>query len=285
MSSHVRTLCLCAALLAPTTGWAKPPDLPLRETDQCKEHRPGTLAAGLADEVNADEPAVTIDTLSPVGGLLLVRWLTADISDILNRWYAYAREAFATATTEAAPYSRTPTELVQKIYPVRDLIYGEGAAVRLMAKRFNGSAEQRLMDCIKGVIEPRSWSDQGGPGTIRYLPKGKVLVVNQTVYHQEQVAELMAALRRLDASGQSEEQEVDANSEGVFPGNRPGNHIEVQVAELLEACQRAYADGRYREAAELASRALRLDSGCAAAQTLLSRARANIGRSDKRSAD
>jgi type II secretory pathway component GspD/PulD (secretin) len=57
--------------------------------------------------------------------------------------------------------------------------------------------ENVLIATIKNTVAPGSWSDMGGPGTIDYFPLGMALVINQTPDIQEQVAELLAALRRL----------------------------------------------------------------------------------------
>lgn len=57
--------------------------------------------------------------------------------------------------------------------------------------------EDVLIATIKNTIDPKSWSDMGGPGTIDYFPLGMALVINQTPDIQEQVAELLSALRRL----------------------------------------------------------------------------------------
>jgi type II secretory pathway component GspD/PulD (secretin) len=57
--------------------------------------------------------------------------------------------------------------------------------------------EAVLMKLITSAISPSSWSDVGGPGTIDYFPLGMALVINQTPDIQEQVADLLAALRRL----------------------------------------------------------------------------------------
>jgi type II secretory pathway component GspD/PulD (secretin) len=54
-----------------------------------------------------------------------------------------------------------------------------------------------LIKLITTTIKPESWSDMGGPGTIQYWPLTMALVINQTPDIQEQVAELLAALRRL----------------------------------------------------------------------------------------
>src|SRR5207247_1221842 len=57
--------------------------------------------------------------------------------------------------------------------------------------------EDVLIKVITTSIAPDSWSDVGGKGTIQYFPLGLALVVNQTQDIQEQVADLLAALRRL----------------------------------------------------------------------------------------
>src|SRR5207249_11114128 len=59
------------------------------------------------------------------------------------------------------------------------------------------TTEALLMQLIRDTIEPGSWSDNGGPGTLEYYPTGMALVVCQTPSVQEQVEDLLAALRRL----------------------------------------------------------------------------------------
>jgi type II secretory pathway component GspD/PulD (secretin) len=57
--------------------------------------------------------------------------------------------------------------------------------------------EDTLLKLITSTVAPQSWSDVGGSGTIDYFPIGMALVVNQTADIQEQVAELLEALRKL----------------------------------------------------------------------------------------
>jgi type II secretory pathway component GspD/PulD (secretin) len=57
--------------------------------------------------------------------------------------------------------------------------------------------EETLIDLIQKIVAPDTWVDVGGKGTIRYYPNGLALVVSQTQDIQEQVADLLAALRRL----------------------------------------------------------------------------------------
>jgi type II secretory pathway component GspD/PulD (secretin) len=54
-----------------------------------------------------------------------------------------------------------------------------------------------LIDLIKNAIKPETWADRGGKGTIDYFPLGMALVINQTPDVQEQVQDLLDALRRL----------------------------------------------------------------------------------------
>jgi type II secretory pathway component GspD/PulD (secretin) len=57
--------------------------------------------------------------------------------------------------------------------------------------------EDVLMKLVTNTVSPQSWNDVGGPGTIDYFPIGMALVINQTPDVQEQVQELLEALRRL----------------------------------------------------------------------------------------
>jgi type II secretory pathway component GspD/PulD (secretin) len=57
--------------------------------------------------------------------------------------------------------------------------------------------EDVLIKLITNTIKPESWDASGGPGTIDYFPLGMALTINQTPDIQEQVQELLHALRRL----------------------------------------------------------------------------------------
>jgi type II secretory pathway component GspD/PulD (secretin) len=57
--------------------------------------------------------------------------------------------------------------------------------------------EEVLINVIQSTVEPRSWADMGGAGTINYFPNTMALVINQTPDIQDQISELLDALRRL----------------------------------------------------------------------------------------
>ena len=71
----------------------------------------------------------------------------------------------------------------------------------MAASSFQTMAKNTLEDVLKKLIvntvAPQSWQDVGGSGSIDYFPIGMALVINQTPDVQEQVAELLEALRRL----------------------------------------------------------------------------------------
>jgi type II secretory pathway component GspD/PulD (secretin)/tetratricopeptide (TPR) repeat protein len=57
--------------------------------------------------------------------------------------------------------------------------------------------QDMLIKLITNTVAPQSWAEVGGSGTIDYMPIGMALVINQTPDVQEQVADLLEALRRL----------------------------------------------------------------------------------------
>jgi type II secretory pathway component GspD/PulD (secretin) len=61
----------------------------------------------------------------------------------------------------------------------------------------SGTLEDLLIKLITNTIAPQSWQAMGGPGTVEYYPVGLSLIINQTPDIQEQIADLLAALRRL----------------------------------------------------------------------------------------
>jgi hypothetical protein len=94
-------------------------------------------------------------------------------------------------------------------YPVADLIVPIGSGeselapflCRMKPEHGNrtpgATAEDVLIRLISETIEPATWRGTGGKGTIQYFPLGQSIVVNQTQDIQEQILDLLAALRRL----------------------------------------------------------------------------------------
>jgi type II secretory pathway component GspD/PulD (secretin) len=66
-----------------------------------------------------------------------------------------------------------------------------------VTKQRQQTHEDMLIKLITNTIAPHSWAEQGGAGTIDYHPLTLALVVNQTPDIQDQIQDLLNALRRL----------------------------------------------------------------------------------------
>jgi type II secretory pathway component GspD/PulD (secretin) len=86
-------------------------------------------------------------------------------------------------------------------------------AAKAMPKQ---TLEDQLIKLITGTIRPESWSEVGGKGTIQYFPLGNGLIVNQTQDIQEQIADLLDALRKLQDLEIAIEIRLVAVSESFF---------------------------------------------------------------------
>jgi type II secretory pathway component GspD/PulD (secretin) len=71
-----------------------------------------------------------------------------------------------------------------------------GGAVQVSKNRTQ-THEDMLIKLITSTIQPRSWAEQGGPGTVEFHPLTLALIINQTPDIQDQVQDLLNALRRL----------------------------------------------------------------------------------------
>ncbi len=76
--------------------------------------------------------------------------------------------------------------------------------------------EDLLIKLITTTIDPQSWNEVGGKGTIQYFPLGMALVINQIQDVQEQIQDLLAALRRLQDLEVAIEMRLVSVSESFF---------------------------------------------------------------------
>ena len=87
--------------------------------------------------------------------------------------------------------------MVRVTYAVADLVMPLPGADGAKSSSPAVTQEGQLIQLITGAIEPKSWSEKGGRGTIDYHPHTMGLVVNQTPDIQERVADLLNCLRRM----------------------------------------------------------------------------------------
>jgi tetratricopeptide (TPR) repeat protein len=101
-------------------------------------------------------------------------------------------------------------KLVTATYPIADMEKMQAVARSVAAPLPNNpdpaihsmEGKDALIQLITHNIAPESWSVMGGVGTIDYWPESGCLVVNQTVDVQEQVADMLTALRGYLSTGQ-----------------------------------------------------------------------------------
>lgn len=98
-----------------------------------------------------------------------------------------------------------------------------GSSPRMNSK----TIEDLLINLIQNTVAPDTWSNVGGPGTIQYFPLGMALVVNQTQDVQEQVQDLLAALRKLQDLEVAIEMRLVSVSEAFF--ERIGMDFDVNI--------------------------------------------------------
>jgi type II secretory pathway component GspD/PulD (secretin) len=114
----------------------------------------------------AENPNLKLNTATPYISMNSMNGLSTPIS-----------QSQSIAGTQASMSSSTPT--VTKQNP-------------------KGTMQEELIRLITSTVAPLSWRDVGGQGTIEFYPLGMALVINQTPDIQEQVADLLGALRRLE---------------------------------------------------------------------------------------
>lgn len=86
--------------------------------------------------------------------------------------------------------------LLTCVYPVEDLALVREPSGELRADY------AALMETIRNTIEPTSWEEVGGTGTIVPLENRMCLVVRQTEEVQEQIDQLLQTLRRIQVKGE-----------------------------------------------------------------------------------
>jgi len=218
-------------------------DTPLRHILEALEEMSGvTIVPDDSMEeggVNLDRPVtIKVENVSLKSALALLLHST-------HLSYVIKDEILQITTQE---YARGKLRTVT--YPVADLVVPIGSGSGSLLPAFcrqdaevaanhkpGTTCEEALIKLIMQTIEPQSWADQGGKGTIQYFPLGLALVVNQTPDIQEQIQDLLAALRRLQDLEVAVEIRLVSVSQAFF--ERIGVDFEVNLnpAESAHAAE------------------------------------------------
>ncbi len=129
------------------------------------------------------------------------------------------------------------------VYPVADLL-GKG-------KQTRQDDLDDLADLIAASVSPKSWTGNGGEGTVDYYYHARALVVTQTPEVHEQIAELLAGLRQAKAQCDiekprpapapspgrtAESDDEDDKSELFRPRTKPADHEAAPATKAKGCC-------------------------------------------------
>jgi hypothetical protein len=135
-----------------------------------------------------------------------------------------------------------------RVYPVGDLVETDEDGLVVMPER----GYESLIDVITRTLEPTSWDDVGGPGSIVESPGSESLVISQAAYVHDEIEHLLSSLRQ--AREDQPRREADPPGEGekgmILKVYRVPEHWPDTLADAAAinaarpANQRQPADGR-----------------------------------------
>lgn len=96
----------------------------------------------------------------------------------------------ADCRTKVVPCSTSPVAVYRRLS-------GKPCKESACTSACTETAESALIALIKTTIAPQCWNDVGGSATVEYFPLTHALVINAPPDVQEQIADLLAAIRRL----------------------------------------------------------------------------------------
>ncbi len=144
-----------------------------------------------------------------------------------------------------APWAPRPAEVRYTAAPAGSSSNSSsGTPMRVERRSANNTAEDQLIKLITSTIQPKSWSEMGGPGTIDYHPLTMALVINQAAGHPG--ADQGPARRHSSLAG-SGNRRRGASDHGV------GRFLRADRREL----QREHPDQQYEVSAVLAQQLVR----------------------------
>jgi hypothetical protein len=174
-------------------------DLPFKDAIQAIQRKTG-LPIVLATK-KVEEASISLETPVTVSlsDLTLEAFLRNFLSD-LGLAFIVKDEVLQITTPEDSG-----SQLDSRIYPVLDLVarrtpVDESSAVvtsRTAGGRMGIADYESLMDVITTTIDPDSWEDVGGPGTIVEFDNAGVLIISQTRDVHRKIGPLLNTLRHV----------------------------------------------------------------------------------------
>ena len=164
-------------------------DKPLYELAEDLSRRIGVSI--VLDKHRLEESAIALDTpvTARISGVSYRSLLRLVLKDLKLTWTFRSEVVLITTPEEAEAMLET------RLYPVLDLVAIAGAAPDKAMREVHDY--DTLIELITTTVEPDSWDEVGGPGTIAEYPGAGALAISQTTEIHEQVEKVLAALRRV----------------------------------------------------------------------------------------
>src|SRR5439155_7199925 len=109
----------------------------------------------------------------------------------------------------------------------------------------SNTMQEQLMALIMNTISPQSWAASGGKGTVDYYPLTLALAINQTPDIQEQIEELLAALRRLQDQEVAVEVRFISIAEGFYERIGVDFNINIPTGDATKSIGSLLAGGNF----------------------------------------
>jgi hypothetical protein len=113
------------------------------------------------------------------------------VLDEMELDYTIRNDLILVSTPE---HLESPDMMEIRIYPVRDLVLRRATGSKDQPNSFEADYDA-LIDVITTSVAPESWSDVGGPGSIREFDSSAALIVSQTRRVHRQIERLLSTLR------------------------------------------------------------------------------------------
>ncbi len=129
--------------------------------------------------------------------------------------------------------------------------FASGAGMANASWNKSGAAQTRedqLIQLITSAVQPQTWASMGGQGTIDYFPQTMSLVINQTADIQEQVADLLNTLRKLQDAEVSIEVRLISIAEGFFERIGMDFNLNLKTDKFTSAFEPQITSGQFKPA-------------------------------------
>lgn len=123
-----------------------------------------------------------------------------------------------------------------RVYPVADLVTTGGNFRPALEAGAKGDVDfKNLTDVLSMCVAPTTWGEVGGPGSLEGHRNSRTLTVSQTDEAQEEVAQMLAALRRVRDKQLAAAKPVDPFGKWQPPAEEPMGAFGLRVHRLAAA--------------------------------------------------